>query len=850
MRPTWLKAKTIIPIATGGVVERGRLNELLGRRESARITIVRAPAGYGKTTMLSHWSHRFDEPVAWLSIDAVDNDPMRFWEYLIRTVSSAHSSGIDFRLLPLFNSQPQPPMELLVDNFLNELSSMKDDVTIVIDDYHLIENSTIHDMMTRFIDYLPANCKVYISSRTKLPLPLAKWRVKSWLTEIGMKQLCFTYEEAKEFYGQQNLSHVEYDSLQHVLDVTEGWAAGIQLAVLSLSTFGNKGSSLKQFSGNNPFVAEFLLKEILAIQPSSIQNFLISTAILDRLDPVICDALTDRFDSLEVLLELEQLGVFIVRLHTEEPIFRYHPLFVESLKRELKNRNTSDFVSSMYRKAAIIYHEQGNFVSAIELALEGQLYEFADKWIQTITTDLFKSGQVITFNRWVETMLENNYPVHLSTMVMYAFSLAMSHRLLESNQIILNLEELQVVNQWMEKAEYTGVAGDFFGVKAYVLIVGEGDIEQATELFQKRLENRPEETKWDAISILHNRVEPSLLRTIIGARGKLWSDEKMMAFYDLFRHTTFKELNITGYSFGIRAEALYERNRIEEALPELEEAIRFGHLFQDPGLFVPMYLLKSRIYVANERFIAAHALLDYAMEKVKEHHWLNVLHAEKIRFYLQEDSVAQAENEYSKIALTNGQKRESSQPFYTLTHVRLLLAQKQAEEALKLIVQVRVRAIQEEQISTIVETTVLEAICQSVLLNEDAALAALHEAMVQGERYGYIRTFIDEEEVMPLLRKYLKRRQSGISTPWDSVPLSFVKQLLQGDKNNPKKGGAMDALTPREKEVLQLLASGASNRDIASKLFLTEGTVRVYLSNIYGKLGVKSRTQALLLTKE
>ncbi|WP_212391647.1 LuxR C-terminal-related transcriptional regulator [Sporosarcina beigongshangi] len=851
MQPIWLRAKTTIPIATGGVVERGRLNELLGRNKSARITIIRAPGGYGKTTMLSQWVSQSDQPVAWLSIDAADNDPFRFWEYIIRAVKEVLHSDMDSPLTLLSHSEPSLLFELLIDSFLNELSSQTKNVCIVIDDYHLIENDDIHDMMTRFINYLPNTCRVYMASRTELPLPLEKWRVKSWLAEVGIEQLRFTYEEARQYYEKQNLiSNDIIHSLQSVLEVTEGWAAGIQLAALARSTSIDKGWSINQFDGGHPFVAEFLLKEILETLPSSTLDFLIKTSILEQLDPVVCNILMSSSDSYEKLLEFEKSGLFIVRLHSKEPIFRYHHLFAKSLQMEFTNRYSEEVIFSTYQQAATIYHKKGDFISAIELALKGQSYEFAEEWIYASLVDVFALGQTATFIRWVQTLQVNDYPIHPGTLVMYAFALAMHYKLEEANRIISDLERLQETNRWMEKIENADARVDFLGMKAYILILEEGDIEQAVALIKKKLEIRPMDTRWDTNGIQYNIVEPRLLRTSIGMRGKLWDDEKMLHLHKLVRHSSFKELNVAGFSYGIRAETLYEKNHVEEALPELAEALRLGHHFQDSGLAVPMYLLKSRINVTKQQFVAAHAVLDYAMKGVKECHWLRILHAMKVRLFLQEGKIFRAKNEFDKIVTNADRITGSSQSFIALTYARLLIAENKHEEALTYIIEVKVKAVQEEQIATIVESAILEAITQSLLSNEDAAMMALHEALKHGSRYGYSRSFLDEVDAAPLLIKYSEIRQSSASTQWDSVPLSYVKKLVEAETSDLKQNAVIDKLTPREQEVLQLLAGGASNREIASSLFLTEGTVRVYLSTIYGKLGVSSRTQAVLFVKE
>lgn len=300
----WIDSKTTVPQVNVQILERQRLVDLLQSNGPRKLTIVRAPAGYGKTTLLSQWMSQFDEPVVWLSIDTADNDPARFWKYVIRTVSDKVSHDGNSKLLSLFNEQS--PLEGLIDSFLNEIESIQGRIHIVIDDYHLVENPVIHEMMIRFIDYLSGNACVYVSSRTELALPLAKWRVKGWLTEIGVEQLRFTYEEVERFYKKQRSIDENTESLQHIVGMTEGWAAGIQLVSLAGRTSTAGEWAINSFDGKHPFVTEFLLQEILASLSPTTQDFLVRTSILNQLEPAICDALTNRTDSYQTLLELEK----------------------------------------------------------------------------------------------------------------------------------------------------------------------------------------------------------------------------------------------------------------------------------------------------------------------------------------------------------------------------------------------------------------------------------------------------------------------------------------------------------------------------------------------------------------
>lgn len=848
MQMTSLNPKTAIPRVAAEAVERERLVDLLRYAGSKRLTIVRAPAGYGKTTMLSQWFGQSYESVAWLSIDAIDNDPIRFWKYVIYTVSETFMSETDttqFRL-----SDSHSPIELLIDSFLNEIGSNPGILRIVIEDYHLIDNQSIHDMLARFITYLPSNVRVYMTSRTKLPLPIAKWRVKGWITEIGMEQLRFTYEEVERFFAKRGLMSEEVATIQQVLDTTEGWAAGIQLTSLSGSmTVANERNS-DLVSNARPSLIEFLSQEILASLPLSTQDFLVRTSLVNQLEPGICNALTNRTDSESILLELERSGLFITRLHASEPIFRYHHLFADALQIEMKNHYSQQEISLNYKNTAILLREQGDFISGIELALTGQLYEVADIWITAHILEVFLSGQTTTFMRWVQQLRDADYPVNVETLIMNVITFTNINALEEAKQLIEELECRQVHEQWKQKDDYQGMAYILETVKAFVLISNCEDIERALGIILSQMKIGRVISRWDDIPMQYNQFEPQTLRTSLGSRGKLWAVKEFLPFLDLFRESEFNEQNMTGFSYAVQAEALYEKDCVYEASIVLEEALRYGHRFKDPSLIVPMYLLKGRIYATKGQFIEAHALLDYAMETMKERYWIGTLRTMKAYCYLLEGDPLRAELELYQSTAIHNQRVESGQEFWLLMQTRILLDKGQAKEALEVVGRVKEKALLERQISTIVEAGVLEAICQLYLSDKEAAFTALHEALKEGAPYGYVRTFLNEIRVIPLLKEYVKVRQQGIRAEWDAAPLNYVERLTAEDLSDSVQNPMLDMLTPRERDVLQLLARGASNSEIASQLFLSEGTVRVYLSKIYSKLGVDSRTQAVLLANE
>lgn len=828
-----LASKTTVPQTGKQIIERERLNAIL-LQSTAKLIVVQAPAGYGKTTFLSSWFQQLETAVAWYTVDQTDNDLNRYWKYLIHAIGHSLQPEAASRINSILHAQPQLPLEFLVDSLLYELSLSTKKIHIMIDDYHHIHNIAIHQAMTRLIDFLPENCFIYLTSRSTISLPIAKWRLNHCLLEIGLEQLLFTYEEIKEFYKNLN-KKLDVKVFQKVFEITEGWPTGLQLT--NLADFHNVEKELKE---SNLYVFQYLMSEVFSKLAPSLQIFLLYTSLLEQLTADTCNVLTNRTDAQLVLLELDQQGLFISRVEAKEQVFRYHNLFREALRQELSNRFTQQDILYLYEKAAVALYNNGNFLSAIELALSGNVFMYAEQWIQEHLVTFLSCGHSTSYVKWIDTFLSNGYEVHPELMIMYAYTLAALHNLEDAYRTILDLEQKHRSNHWMNKSEYASAVDDFLGVKAYVFVMKNGDLSQAGEYIRKRLERNPVNSKWDAIFIQYNQTEPMLFRTNIGSRGKLLSDEQAMSYFAKFRTGKFKNLSMTGYSYGVRAEKLYEWNQFAELSIELEEAIRSGHQFQDAGLLVPMYILKSKIAVLEEQYIVAQGVLDHAIEAVNERHWIDSIRVMKALLFLREDNVVQAEQELAKV------KVDKDFTFYLLVKARYLLMEGHLLAAQQLIIQVQSEAQQQEQLSTRIEATILLAICLVEQGQADEALEKLHQALKLAEPYQYIRTFIDEPQTYALLKKYAAIRKQSSKKECREVSMSYVEHLLQCAQKY-KQISPLASLTTREQEIFTLLSKGASNKEIAEQLFLSEGTVRVYLSGIYSKLGVKNRAQAILL---
>lgn len=834
MMTVLLSAKTKLPQPLSDSVNRKRLHDKLHNGGFKKVTILRAPAGYGKTTLISQWLKTLQhDQVAYLAIDPADNDSSRFWSYVFHAVSIASQSDINQTLAPLLLASDNAGNDFLIESFIHEVMSTEKPLHIVFDDYHLIENAVIHQMMTKLIEQSPEHVHFYISTRTELQLPIAKWHAKQWVYELDASQLRFTSQELQQFYSLKNVPLPDQDELNLLLEKTEGWIAGLQLACLTPT----HGFPANWSDTSRSTIFDFLLQEIMVPLPTSTQEFLLRTSLINELEPSICNELTNRTDSYQLLEALMEKGLFIIRLQSNTPVFRFHHLFAEALRSEVKRRLTADEVAILIEETAAVLYKRGDITAAIELSLEYGLYDRAMSWITEHLVSIFTSGRISTFLRWLNHLRRHHHAVPYEFLVIGVIASMSSLDTSTSNSLIQELEIREITDQWMEKEENAAMVFLYEHAKAMAIVSAGGDLHAARAIVEKQFVNRNIPSRWDKVHMRFNIFEYKLLRTSIGSKGKMPSMDDGIAIIEILRKPFYQSTGIAAYSYGTSAESLYERNLLEYAKGELAVAMQQGHELQDPGLFIPMYVLQSKIYIAEKKITSALALLTQAKELVTERHWLTTLSIMQAACHIAHGDIANAEKEL--------QAAKSSHPFWMLVYARLLLAKQQPDSALVILIQTKTKALQEMQIATIIEATVLEAICHQRRGDTETALTTLQEALKAAAPYYYIRTFLDEEEIYPLLNKIRqlhkkdKRLQSSISTHFLDH-FQIIESTLEENQVH-------HLLTPREQEVYNLLADGITNREIAEQLFLSEGTVRVYLTSIYSKIGVDSRSKAILL---
>src|SRR5215207_9754920 len=434
--------KVRVPRTRTELVPRPRLREALVRYEGRRLTLVSAPAGFGKTTLLSEWLEDRSgdgRPVAWLSLEEADNDPARFLAYLVRALRSDLGEGIGEGVLASLRLPEFPPVEAVVGALINELADVRHEVTIVLDDYHVIHSRPVHEATAFLLEHLPENVYLVISSRADPPLPLAKLRARDQVTEIRAADLRFTTEEATAFLkGVMGLTLSAAD-VATLEEVTEGWIAALQLAALSMRDREDVSAFVEAFSGSNRHVLDFLAEEVLERQPEGVREFLLNTSVLERMSAPLCDALTSRDDGQQMLERMEHDNLFVIALDDERRWYRYHHLFADFLRSRLQ-RGQPERMRELHRRAAEWYEQNGWTSEAVRHELAAQEHDRAAALVEQVARKMWNRGEVMTLLGWLEALPEEVMRRRPQLLLQYSAALLWVGRLDDVEPIAREIE--------------------------------------------------------------------------------------------------------------------------------------------------------------------------------------------------------------------------------------------------------------------------------------------------------------------------------------------------------------------------------------------------------------------------
>lgn len=884
-----LATKLYMPPPPAGLVPRPRLVELLQRGLQARLVLVCAPAGFGKTTLLAQWLAELDLPVAWLSLDAGDNDPARFLVYLgaalERVVGAAQGTAQTVRAAGGGGLTQPAELDSLLTGLLNRAASLPCDFLLVLDDLHLVERQNIYEILGYLLEHQPPNMHMVISTRADPLLPLSRLRSRFQLVELRAEDLRFTPQEAAQFLEQVIGIELTLEQITALLQRTEGWAAGLQLAGLSMQRRTDLSKFIAAFTGSHEYIADFLNEEVLSQQPPGVQRFMLQTSILGELSAPLCDAVTGEGEGAEMLEWLKERNLFIVSLDDRREWYKYHVLFADLLQQRLRRAHPGEQVQELHRRAAAWYRQNGRIPQAIRHALAAGDALQAAEMIESVAEATLGRSEVLTFLDWVEQLprellaerpelsvytgwaqLLGGYPgelVQLSlqearlgadhlparVLPLYAFLAVVQGR--EAEAYALSESALQRLPP--EEAYLRSIA-----VWTHALAqLRDMDTDAADELMRQTAEQaQASGNRMMAVMTLSNQAEFALSVGDLNRAFALYQHS-----LEVGTDAQGRQLPITSESYFGMGKVCREWNMLEQAeeylLKGIELSRQWGEMPGQDG-----YMNLALVQQARGREGDATASVREAISRARRSlatdldDWMGDMLQARLLMYqgrLEQAHIWMEERNIGRHTLVEAQEERDigsrTLKYEQILVSRLALLEGHAQTALVLLQPVLEIIRQRGRVQVEIEVLGLMALAHQVLGDISQAQDCLGQALDLAQPGGHVRTFLDFGAPLVALLKHAAR-QGGSRAEYASRLLeAFSQEQAQGEPGSvlppaSPAAGIVEMLTERELEVLRLIASGHTNQQIARILVIAPSTVKTHTRNIYGKLDVSNRTQA------
>jgi LuxR family maltose regulon positive regulatory protein len=896
-----LATKVYIPAPGYNLVDRPRLLARLDEslRPGCRLTLLSAPAGYGKTTLVCEWIRRSHLGAAWISLDEGDNDPSRFLSYLVLAVRSIHpgfgQAILDMLQVPHLQSSDAPLTALL-----NAIVGIASPFLVVLDDYHFIHEEGVHQAVAFLIDHLPPQAHLVIASRADPSLPVAHLRGRGQLAELRLKDLRFTLDEAAEFLEKIAGLRLSTRDLSALNARAEGWVAGLQMAAASMEGQDDIPAFVQAFTGSNRFILDYLIEEVLQRQPSDIQTFLLQTSILERLSAPLCAAILDGrlliqdeqilpiaqrlpSDCQAILEQIERENLFILPLDDRREWYRYHRLFADLLQGCLV-RSYPELVPDLHRRASLWFEGHGWFEEAIQHAIaSGDTHRAADLVEQVAQATLMRS-EVITFLRWIESLPEGEVLQRLDLCVFHAWAL------------LLNGASMETIESKLKAAAiHEGYAAKTAPLEA-LLAIYRGQMDRALELSHHAIESLPAENL-----LLHSLATFTEATSVYMAEGSspFWAQRlediarrnqkdgnQMAAFLalydlgdlrqkqgllhlaedayrralDLATDSQGRRIPIAGLALISLGDLARERDDLDLARCLIEEGISLAGSLS-PVRAIDGYLTLALLEYASGDHQSADRAVQTARQLARQFEMTEVddyvVELLDARLQLARGNIASAQRWAQQRRLEGADIPETHQDqeyiatrlrkYEYPTLARLRLAEGRYDDALWVLDRALPLAERADRASLIIEMEMVRGVVYFTKGQPALAFPAIERALRLAQPEDYMRMFLDEGPAMQaLLRAF-------ILTLKDASLIDYVERLLTAFFPEPAEVKAVklpERLSARELEVLRLLPSDLSITEIADKLVVSVHTVRSHVKSIYARLGVHSRYAAVARARE
>ena len=927
-----IRTKLRLPFIRSGLIPRLRLQEQVLRGLRGPLTLITAPAGFGKTTLAASCITGCGMPVAWLSLEKDDNRAGRVLNYLIAALHEA-DDAIGVEALQMLAASPEVPAEAILTSLINELDTAPSDLALVLDDYHVITSPSVHEAVSFLLRHQPQTLHLLIATRSDPPLPLANLRARGQTVELRAADLRFTMAEGAAFLNDVMGLHLDAKSISVLEDRTEGWIAGLQMAALSMRNREDIAGFIEGFSGSQRYVLDYLLGEVLNVQTAEVQRFLLFTSILDRLSPSLCDVLLQdcavgdsanespaaecrpiQSGPQSILQYLERANLFVVPLDDEGVWYRYHHLFADLLRARL-DQLYPGLSPRLHARAAVWLEQAGLIVEAVNHTLSAGEYDRAARLVEENTTRLLAQGELNALMAWIDMLPSELRSARPWLCVHQAYALLFAGRTLEVAPLLAQVDaSLQMAREHVATTPATTVVeertlpGAVMAVRAFTaaLTVGgneaitqaerAGQLVAADDLFSQSL------VAWALGYALHREGRLSAARSafeeqirlsrtmrnhatlMIGvtALARVLADQgELRQARALLEGALVEAQQASPRNMGFitRVQAhlgalLCQQNELEAAHPLLSAALDRSRLWRNPNHSASIFIYLTRVLIAQGDMQAARNSIEEA-DRVRMSgrlsEWLRRgVEAEIVRAQLAfqcagfglapHDPLTEHSNailaswrsELADMAEKPDAPMSQQLELVRLTLARAAYAAGQLDEALGLLEPVIRSAMAAGHTDMAIQCLVLNAIAlQGRHVNgAGSALSNLQEALALAEPGGYVRVFLSEGEPMRMLlaqwlahatggalRKYAMHLLPAFETPVRAAPAAPQNTLPGGEVIEP--------LSHRELEVLQLLALGKTNQEIARELIVAPGTVKAHAASIYRKLDVANRTEAV-----
>jgi len=903
-----LTTKLFIPPTRPELVPRPRLIERLNDGLHRKLTLISAPAGFGKTTLVTEWLQAMGDAtppiaIAWLSLDEGDNNYTRFLTYFIAALnrSEGFEPTIGEVTLSMLQSPQPPQIETILTPLINEIAAIPDRIIFILDDYHAIESSQVDAVLTFLLEHLPPQIYLVITTREDPHLPLSRLRSRVQLTELRADDLRFTTSEAAQFLNKVMGLALSTEDIAALEKRTEGWIVGLQLAAISLQGHDDATSFIDSFTGSHRLVLDYLIDEVLNHQSENLQTFLLQTAILDRLTGSLCDALTHNDNGQETLELLEQKNLFIVPLDEERQWYRYHHLFADLLLQRL-TQTQSAHLASLQRKASKWYEENGFTNESIEYALQGDDFERASDLIELAWPEMDESFQSDKWLGWVKSVPDEIIRAKPVLCVGYAWAL------LNSGQMEAADTRLQDAEHWLEPTTAMSEKIDDPSIKMVVvdeeqfrslpasiatirsfLAQAFGDVSGTVKYARRAL----------ALLLDDDYITRGRVAVILGLA--YWANGDLEAAHQSYAEGMANMRKVGNILFTIAgtfilADIRITQGRLREAYRTYKQSLQLAaddgvpmlsgtedlyrgmsEIHYEQGdyeaarknlriseeLSEPSMVYQYRLCIAQARLKEAQGDPDNALallDEAERIYYRTVLpdvrpvSALKTRVWVRQGRLDEALGWARELSLSVNDDLSYLREFEHITLARILIAQfmydgvdSSINEARGILARLLGAAEEGGRTGSVIEILVLQALAHDAQGDISPALVSLECALILAEPEGYVRIFVDEGPPMAqLLNEALQR---------EIVP-DYVRKLLgafsdaepeQADlvQGQPTGSQLIEPLSEREIEVLQFIAAGHKYQEIAERLVISLNTVRHHTKNIYSKLDVNNRTQAI-----